>query len=839
MADRAIAVAGTRAANAAFFVLLSAYCLMASSPFAYSQFVKPNVLPALTMFVDATPWMFWIPLAATIATVLPQLRGGRGRFGATVYVIVLELAGGALIVWRPLTHLENRNIALGLGFAALVPPVWLTILDHRVWPAVDMRPAARDRALASCGLAAIVTWAIYTLAVPFRVAQSVGIDMPPGTWAAALGVSFVFDLYVFAALFLAMMAVAGIAAFADDSAPTVEYWLFVGLLASCTAGALYLLVCTAIAFTEGRGMLASAALGATIALVWADIGRIRSSAPALGGPADSLACFGAPIVGGRGPQGAAVVIVAALPFVAYALVAAVVRFDWNFLVQKLGVLTVWLTAFTAVHAAIGDRRLDPVRGWHAIAAPLVVLLLYAGVLRHERQVHVQASAGAQFQAAALDRYSGVDPSFRLFNDARTRRSSETMAFYAYLRAQTFVDPARVRPAPLDFVRPIHPSASRRPHIFLFVVDSLRRDYLSVYNPGVAFTPALARFAAGGYAFERAFTRYAGTALAVPSIFAGAMVAHTQPQPEFGARDTLLKLLVANQYVRMMDLDHLVAELEPPDPDVIQLDRGRTTMQFDLCRTVTELEGKLTARDPSRPVFFYALSQNAHISIASQRRPLAGEAFPGFYAPMASSVRRLDDCIGGFLEFLERTGLYDDSIVILTSDHGDSLGEEGRWGHAYFAFPEVMRIPLIVHLPSWMRDGVSADLDAVSFSTDISPTLYALLGYAPADVGPLGGHPLFVGRDGDTSWRRRQAFLIACSNGAVYGTLRQNGRRLYVADTVDGRDYAFDLSSGTLGTQIEATPAAAVENRRLIEQQLDALGGWYHYAARTPDASGRP
>jgi len=118
-------------------------------------------------------------------------------------------------------------------------------------------------------------------------------------------------------------------------------------------------------------------------------------------------------------------------------------------------------------------------------------------------------------------------------------------------------------------------------------------------------------------------------------------------------------------------------------------------------------------------------------------------------------------------------------------------------------------------------------------------LYALLGYAPADVGPLGGHPLFVGRDGDTSWRRRQAFLIASSYGAVYGTLRQNGRRLYVADTVDGRDYAFDLSSGTLGTQIEATPAAAVENRRLIEQQLDALGGWYHYAARTPDACGRP
>ena len=50
-------------------------------------------------------------------------------------------------------------------------------------------------------------------------------------------------------------------------------------------------------------------------------------------------------------------------------------------------------------------------------------------------------------------------------------------------------------------------AALRPHIFVFVIDSLRRDYVSPYNRQVSFTPALERFARESTVFERAFTRY--------------------------------------------------------------------------------------------------------------------------------------------------------------------------------------------------------------------------------------------------------------------------------------------------------------------------------------------
>src|SRR5260221_13246630 len=167
----------------------------------------------------------------------------------------------------------------------------------------------------------------------------------------------------------------------------------------------------------------------------------------------------------------------------------------------------------------------------------------------------------------------------------------------------------------------------------------------------------------------------------------------------------------------MTIDHITDELVPRGPNFLQLEKGKGTMQLDVCSTVDELKATLAASDRSRPVFFYSLSQNVHISVAWSRTPPAGQTYPGFFPPVASGVQRVDACFGRFVDFLERTGRYDDSIVILLSDHGDSLGEEGRWGHAYFIVPEIMRIPLIIHLPSSMRARVSADLGAPAFPTD--------------------------------------------------------------------------------------------------------------------------
>jgi arylsulfatase A-like enzyme len=212
----------------------------------------------------------------------------------------------------------------------------------------------------------------------------------------------------------------------------------------------------------------------------------------------------------------------------------------------------------------------------------------------------------------------------------------------------------------------------------------------------------------------------------------------------------------------------------------------------------------------------------------QKPKPAANAYPGFFAPVAAAVKKMDGCFGEFVQYLKSNGMYDDSIVILTSDHGDSLGDRGQWGHAYTIFPEVMRVPLIVHLPEWLRSKVETDLSRVALSADITPTLYELLGYQPADLGSLYGSPLFVARGGRLSDRRRGPVLLASSYGSVYGMLRHNGRFLYIANAIEGRDYAYDLSSNEIGERVQVTAAMRTLNWRLIREEVAKLAAQYHF-----------
>src|SRR6516225_4533983 len=98
---------------------------------------------------------------------------------------------------------------------------------------------------------------------------------------------------------------------------------------------------------------------------------------------------------------------------------------------------------------------------------------------------------------------------------------------------------------------------------------------------------------------------------------------------------------------------------------------------------------------------------------------SGDNYSVFNNPYSARVKAMDKCFGEFIQFLKNSGLYDDSIVILTSDHGDSLGERGRWGHAYNVVPEVVRIPLIIHRPANLQS-LTFDPDSPAFLTDITP-----------------------------------------------------------------------------------------------------------------------
>src|SRR5262249_37303296 len=147
---------------------------------------------------------------------------------------------------------------------------------------------------------------------------------------------------------------------------------------------------------------------------------------------------------------------------------------------------------------------------------------------------------------------------------------------------------------------------------------------------------------------------------------------------------------------------------------------------------SDAEAKISRWHDRRPLFLFAQPQNVHgITIGHlgpERRPK--KLYSGFNAWTASELERLDGCFGSFVRYLKSADLYDHSIIVLTSDHGDSFGEFGHKGHAMDVNPSVLRIPLIIHLPSVMRRQYYNDPDQIAFNIDIVPTLYYLLGHRP-------------------------------------------------------------------------------------------------------------
>ena len=120
------------------------------------------------------------------------------------------------------------------------------------------------------------------------------------------------------------------------------------------------------------------------------------------------------------------------------------------------------------------------------------------------------------QKRAHARYEIYNASFRLTH-ALLHDVASSPSFDRFLRANTNVDEP-VAPLELEFVpAPAPPPQASKPLVFLFVIDSLRPDYLGSYNPDVRFTPRLDAFAAESVVFRNAFTRYGGTGMSVPAI----------------------------------------------------------------------------------------------------------------------------------------------------------------------------------------------------------------------------------------------------------------------------------------------------------------------------------
>ena len=103
----------------------------------------------------------------------------------------------------------------------------------------------------------------------------------------------------------------------------------------------------------------------------------------------------------------------------------------------------------------------------------------------------------------------------------------------------------------------------------------------------------------------------------------------------------------------------------------------------------------------------------------------------------------DDHVRTIIEGLKSAGRYDDTLLIISADHGEELYDHGGYAHGHALWNEVIRVPLIVKFPrGWKPEGLGPNVPATTQAIDLMPTLLDFVGAEPVD--DLPGSEIFYG-----------------------------------------------------------------------------------------------
>ncbi len=311
----------------------------------------------------------------------------------------------------------------------------------------------------------------------------------------------------------------------------------------------------------------------------------------------------------------------------------------------------------------------------------------------------------------------------------------------------------------------------RPDVLVLLVDALRADHVGAYGYSRHTTPAIDELARDGIVFEQAVSPSTFTKTSVASLFTGlnpyrhgVYRGSQRENPTKVTSDVLPQRLTTLAEV-LRDHGYLTAAWVQNSHlrDFMGFAQGFVAY-FDqqgpverISRRVEHFVGLAGKRlpffvyahfidlhDPYRPPPPYdsmfgdrAATSAAYAGIdlgewgayladvREGKRRLEPAQVARLEALYDGQLRRVDDRVGRLLERLERLGLYDSTLIVLTADHGDGFLEHGFISHSTTPYEELVRVPLIVKLPAGRAAGLR--VAAQARLVDVMPTVLEAAG----------------------------------------------------------------------------------------------------------------
>lgn len=420
-----------------------------------------------------------------------------------------------------------------------------------------------------------------------------------------------------------------------------------------------------------------------------------------------------------------------------------------------------------------------------------------------------------------------------------------------------------------------------PNIILCAIDALRADYLKLYDPAAAAAiPALEKFAGEAVLFRQSFAHASWTKPSFATMFTG-----TYPETHGAvSKNSMISKNVPFLAEELSNAGYYTKGFSnnPNTLSVFGFDRGfadyvdlkpsalygasaaatRLAVYQVLRKATMVAEGKLRggrmritdfyqpaesvtraaldwldggARPKDAPFYLYLHYMDPHDPFMDHSRPGVGYARARmsnpeperFLEPMRkayeSEIEYMDGHLDALFAGLRERGLYDNTLIVFVSDHGEEFFDHGGWWHGYTLYEEMVRIPLIMKLPGGAHAGEVND--GMARHIDLAPTMLRFAGAAQPAAMP--GQALFDASGAFANGTITHAFGHNDFEGNVLHSVRTLNRALIVAEPGNPRGLAprelYDMTADPYQQKNAAAEPGQAEALRALEELLRIHG----------------
>ncbi len=336
---------------------------------------------------------------------------------------------------------------------------------------------------------------------------------------------------------------------------------------------------------------------------------------------------------------------------------------------------------------------------------------------------------------------------------------------------------------LLFLIGCQPQKKNPPPIILIVFDTTRADHMSVYGYPEETTPGVAKYFSENTAkFTNMVTASNNTYCSHASIFTGLHVkshgvsrVHPGVNPLTDSFDTLAEVLKERGYYTLgaISASHINPEYSgfgQGFEDFVICPQDRKNPKRPSEETNSDLLPALEAAAKNhgdKPLFLFLHYFDAHYRYAppkdiaklfppkpSKEKTSTPSPIEGFARPPQQradfknletniaryngEILREDQSLTKVFESLDQLGILDEAVIVLTSDHGENLGEKNLYYNHAGLYEQVIRAPLLVRIPGLKT---AKTIDDLAHHTDLMPTLLDVAGVEKNDWPPMEGQSL--------------------------------------------------------------------------------------------------